>query len=258
MVFLVSRSGIAYFIFASFNLLHFLGCSPAPERLVPPTPVVAERVFLPILPTATAWPTFTPVATPSPTPGGLGQAGDGSVPASYLYGDPTRAYLPTFTPVPDVPVANGGTGVITPSPTIGPTPYGALGRDNVLFDRQVLFVAQTDALPDYLQRGEIDELGSSVQQVPAHAPFLIWLVAFDVSSAPADLSVPMTIRWLSLGADGDALVMHESEVVLTKQQRLFYSGIGTPGGGFWYPGFFVVEILDELGESVVAHSFSVI
>ena len=258
MVLFLSRRRVAYFIFSSFILLHFLGCTPSPSRVLPPTPVVPERVFYPLLPTATPWPTFTPVATlvaeftPVPTAESVAEL------SVFLYEEPTRTYLPTLTPVLSVTLADGPGDVVTPVPTVGPTPYGAMSGDNVLFDRQVLFVSQTDALPDYLQRGEIGELGASAQQVPAHAPFLIWLVAFDVSAAPADLSVPMSIRWLSLGAGSDPVIMHQVPVVLTKQQRLFYSGIGTPGGGFWYPGFFVVEILDDRGQPVVTHSFSVI
>ena len=196
-------------IFSSFRVLLFLllflalACG-GPES---DGPAVAETVSragsgvesspelldIPI-PTATAWPTFTPVATAIATPS----------PA------PTRPPAPTATPWPRVSLdrkpENSADGA---DKTASFSDGGELERNNVFLEKQALLPFRGGELPDYLAERDWNRMPSPSRVVSSDTRYMLWVVAFDFTQASPDYEVPGLIRWRSVPPGVDPVIMFE-------------------------------------------------
>ena len=212
-------------------------------------------------PTATPWPTFTPMPT---------------VPAAAV-----ATLVPTMVPTvtPELPrvievvlgedgggvdLGNGAEEIVAPvSVTVvpSPTPYGKIWSADVFFKCQSLFVSQVGAVPDSLKGDDLTcgDLPAIQEVFSRTSPFLNWAVIFDLSDAPADFVMRGEIRWWDLNhPTQDVLMIHGNvEIVAHGLGFYFYEGMGRSGGGFWRPGKYRVELVDDRFERVVSWDFLV-
>ena len=255
-------------------------------------PLVAPGTFVPDS-TATPWPTFTPMPVPTDAtsgvliqdsvPGGTGEAPSGVLvtgvgtpePEVVVLPSPTpgRVALSTVTPVPAAPgvtvyptvVTAGATQVIVPgtTPGPGPTPYGRLvppgddGVGEVRFAHQTLFALQRPEIPLAFRTGIIEDLPGSASFVSQTSRFVIWVVVFDVSDAVPGWSMDGYVRWYNVNRGFDPLLMMERDVSVTHEAFMFFEGLGTELPGFWRPGQYKVQYLNEDYEEVVSWEFDV-
>ncbi len=229
--------------------------------------------------TATPWPTFTP-APPPPSP----TAPPTATPAVVLVVEAPRAVpsgsvfpTPTGAPGAAVPalgsaVSGGGASAAapdgdsfsptpvpssTPVPSPTPVPYGKVPGEEVYFHQQSFFPLQVSRLPEHLRSGNPDVWPRSVKVVSSETRYVVWAVAFDVSSAPDDFVLEGFIRWTDVTPGVDPLIMLESPKRVSKVERLFYTGLGRGTPGFWKRGVYRVEFMDDEFESFLSWEFEV-
>ena len=254
-------------------------------------PVVVSGTFVPG-PTATSWPTFTPIAVPTEkisavlvedsVPEGTAEALSGVLVLEDGTPDPVvvvpsatpgRSALATVTPVPVVPgvtayptvVTTEVTPVVVPAttPGPGPTPYGRLvppgddGLGEVRFAHQTLFALQRPEIPLAFRTGIIEDLPATTSFVSQNSRFVIWVVAFDVSDALIGWSMEGYVRWYNVNRGFDPLLMMERPVSVTDEAFMFFEGLGTELPGFWRPGQYKVQYVNEDYEEVVSWEFEV-
>lgn len=221
-------------------------------RVIGPTPVTEVDVGMPVakavdeaVATATPWPTFTPVPTSTPT----------AVPPTPT---PTRIW-PTFTPVPTrtpTPAPTGAVEVVeTRVPT--PTPYGRYPGRELYFLQQSLFPLQVGEFPDYVTEGRWEELPRPYDVISRRANFITWVVLLDGAGLADDEVVNGYVRWMDVSPGWPELVMLENEVVLTKEQSVFYVALGNVQEGIWEEGLYRVVFLDGELNEVVSWEFEV-
>ena len=206
------------------------------------------------LPTATSWPTFTPVVVATPTavpvetptvvPAAVPTVGATFVVTEVPQGTATVEPLPTEEP--------------TPTPTVvpTPTPYGKWAGAPVFFVRQSLFSLDSTELPEYLESGDVARWPDPAEVISRTSHFVVWAVAFDLSEVADEFVIDGYVRWVDLAPE-EPLVMRESEVRLSKAEPLFYMGLGRESHGFWNPGVYGLELLDSQYEVVVEWTFEV-
>ena len=242
--------------------------SPEPGRDVPaarmagvePTPwgYVAE-------PTATAWPTFTPVATAEPPATAVGAEVPVVTTVPVRMETPSPTVVPTVGPLVATAVADTqpvlvtlepGT-MVTEVPEPAATPYGKVSGSPVVMRQQTVFPLQSTELPDYLESGDLSRwpLGSEV--ISRGVNFVVWAVAFDMSEVSEDFVLDGYVRWVQMTSEVDSVVMLESPVAITKAEPLFYEGLGRNYPGFWSPGVYRLEFLDGDYVPVVGWTFEV-
>ena len=203
-----------------------VAASPAP-----PTPFV----------TATPWPTFTPVSPPTPTPEPV----------------PTARPAPTSTPWPRNP--QGGAlrpprvGVAPEDPALPVSP-GDMGAH---LSKQALVPFWGGDLPDYLAAMDWDRMPDPQDVVGSVTPYMLWVVVFDFSEAPAGYEISGLIRWWSIRPGVAPIVMFETPVTLSQRLPFFYHGLGADDPGMWQPGFYRVEFLDGRREIIAQADFEV-
>ena len=242
-------------IFSSFRVLLFLlsflvlACG-GPESDGPAVAETVSRVgsgvesspellHIPI-PTATAWPTFTPVAMATATPS----------PA------PTRPPAPTATPWPRFSLGpeNSADGADKPSSV----PDGSeLERNNVFLEKQALLPFRGGELPDYLVKRDWDRMPSPSPVVSSDTRYMLWVVAFDFTQASPGYEVPGLIRWRSVPPGVDPVIMFEVPFIISAETPFFYHGLGRDDPGLWLPGFYRVEFLGALREVAAYAEFEV-
>ena len=266
------------------------GAGPTPEVNLGAAP--AERsgpVFVALPPTATAWPTFTPVPTVVSAPASVAESFEDV--AALEFGEvveetveleflptftPTAAPAATFTPLPSstpVPTevlvdpllfqgSSYDSDQVVPLNDVGggpgPAPYGKLPGAEVYFDRQSFFVLQLAEVPGQILENNFAMLPDAMDVVPSNAPFLVWLVVYDLSRVDGQFEADLTVRWIDLKFPDRPLVMFRSPVRLAWNEPLFWNGLGEFGGGFWQPGHYKVELIDQIGNILIDWEFRVI
>ena len=223
--------------------------------------------------TATPWPTFTPVPPPSPTVlptatpvSVLLVEAPRAVPSGPVSPPPTGAQE-AAVPVPAA-VSGGGPSAAAPdgsfssstpvpSPSPSPVPYGKVPGEEVYFYQQSFFPLQVSRLPERLRSGNPDVWPRTVKVVSAGTRYVVWAVAFDVSSAPDDFVLEGFVRWTDVTPGLDPLIMLESPKRISKVERLFYTGLGRGTPGFWKRGSYRVEFMDDEFESFLSWEFEV-
>ena len=218
---------------------------------VPPAGLAPnERPLYTASPTATPWPAFTPVVV---------------APVA-----PTSTPWPTFTPEPtddssvrsvaisllgsgDRPV--GGGSAVDAVPTA--TPVQEFSPVDAPVVRQTFFPLQSVQLPDSIAENRLENLPEPVRTVRVGVPFLIWGVWFDFREAPEDFEMEAMVRWVTVGGTMGDLVVHQSQVELSRNVPFFYSGLGDPHGRVWKPGSHRVELVSQRGNRLVSWSFEV-
>ena len=233
-----------------------LACS-RPES-APSFPMVSEGaglsessawVYTPV-PTATPWPTFTLAPTQTPTPTLMPTATP----------RPTNTSAPTAPPTPTLESV-----AFTLSPTgqpalvqeLLPTPYGKLWNGPAYFDRQSVFPLQVSEPPGFLMEGDLERLPEPSKVISRTTRYILWVVAYDMSDAPEDYTLDGRVRWLDVTPGLDPLLMMENEVRLSKTESFFFSGMGRDTPGFWTPGVYRTELLDDRLETVLGWTFEV-
>ena len=227
--------------------------------------------------TSTPWPTFTP-APPPPSPTAAPTAtpvavlvveAPRSVPSGLVSPLPTGAAeaavpAPASTAVvagdgPSSAGPGGGFSSLTPVPSPPPTPvpYGKVPGEEVYFHQQSLFPLQISRFPEHLRAGNPDVWPRTVKVVSRETRYVVWAVAFDMSSAPDDFLLEGFVRWTDVTPGFDPLIMLESPKRISKVERLFYTGLGRGTPGFWKPGSYRVEFMDDEFESFVSSEFEV-
>ena len=204
------------------------------------------------VPTATPWPTFTPVPV--------------------LVLPPTATPWPTLTPAPTVDSAarqaaiallnvgkdgpEGAGGDSSEDPLVEVTLDGG-GSALPPVIKQTFFPMQSVVVPDFLSANKLENLPEPVGFVRFGVPFVMWGVWFDTLDVPEDFEMEGTVRWVNVrGAFGD-LVMRQSSVTVTRDEPFFYSGLGDAEGRVWKPGAYRVEFLDSEGHKSVSWPFEV-
>lgn len=271
-----------------------VGCGTAPAV---PTAVPAPSPAAPsVPPPATLWPTFTPVPAQvvgvGRPPGSVGPPDRSPTPVLYPPAAPDlaappgrRLFPPTPLPSPTAlsppaavpsaaggPLADGVAGATLEPPAAGsgveaePSPGPAAGavplyRGGAAFQRQTLFVMQSDQLPDYLREGDLTRLPPTKELVPRTAPYLFWFVAFDLGGAEPDFEMAVRMRWLSLGPEGldvDPVEMESFQGVVSHREPFFYTGLRAPLGDVWPLGGYRLELVDDRGLLIGSWRFFVI
>ena len=123
--------------------------------------------------------------------------------------------------------------------------------------RQSLFPMQRNAVPDFLISGDSEQWPVPVRVVSGGTRYVMWAVAFDTFSAPEDFELEGFVRWTDVTPGYDSLVMLESPKRVTRVEHVIYTGLGRGTPGFWKPGSYRVEFLDDDFRRVVSWEFEV-
>ncbi len=240
------------------------------------TPVVT--VIRP--PTATPWPTFTPVpaatstAVPAVAVDAAATATAAAVDAAPVFAEPAPAEADVYWGIgtvgpPDVGVngnANPDAAMAGPDVAVEveadlvptPTPYGMLYRGGVKFVRQSLFPVQEDIQPTFILERNWDDMPGSYDFVLSGTHHVYWVVIFDVGEAPPDFEFPGVVRWVDITPGFQQLVMHQTPVLISREQFFFLAGVGDEFGQVWSrPGRYRVEFLDDRNYLVLDWEFEV-
>ena len=140
-----------------------------------------------------------------------------------------------------------------------PTPFGKLWSDDAYLVHQGFYPLQSSGqLPDYILDEAWHKLPLSFDTVLSSTPFALWVLVFDTVDAEDDWSMTGTVRWINLNPEGTSpVVMYETEQVVSKEDSYFVRGLGRDTAGFWSPGDYRVEFLDDRYGLVVDWDFRV-
>ena len=241
-----------------------------------PAPTAVRLPYVPP-PSATPWPTFTPVPTPTPRPVStravvffptstpVPLAPLPPVPAATPTPvpepspSPSPSPLPTRGPVPPgaVEISSGVVQDFPPGPEPSPTPYGQIPGEEVYFVEQSLFPMQRTQMPEFLETGDHTQWPRPVRVVSRDTRYVMWALAFDTGRVPPDFELEGFVRWTDVSPGYEPLIMLESPRRVTRAERVVYAGLGRGTPGFWKPGRYRVEFLDDEFESVVSWDFEV-
>ena len=155
--------------------------------------------------------------------------------------------------------------VIPPIP-LGVRSYGALPFDSdddgvddgwVEFIHQSLFPLQIPRVPETLTTGNPFDLPEPYSVISSSARYIFWTVMYDVRNAPEGWSFTGTVRWINQSPGLRAFLMFEAPVTLSRDTFQVFEGIGQSLPGFWSPGSYRVDFVDENLEEVVSWEFDV-
>ena len=136
-----------------------------------------------------------------------------------------------------------------------PTPFGRLEGgdpdDDLLLVQQSLFPYQYPDPPEFLLRGVTDDLPQAADFISRETRYIYWVLYYDeAGGVPDDWFMRGFWRLTDLGTDDfPPLIMKEQPVTITKEGPSFMVGIGRQTPGFWRPGRYRFDFLDnEFGE----------
>lgn len=275
-------------------LLLFVAACGGDDGVAPGVPVLNEsgQVVMPggtvvyhVNPTATAYPTFTPVpATPTPLPSptptpyvfqpmkvGELRPPATAVPVSLAVSNEvepvaTATAIPVVTPV--ALAVNAPTEAPAPTavleeeaePTPYPTPYGQLdsgGEAPVRFLYQSVFPLQGRNIPERFLTGEVSDLPAPAEFISTTAKYVGWVAAFDTLSVPYGWSFEGVVRWVNVSSLNRPFLMYESPVSMEKGTFVLTRVLGHDVDYVWYPGWYRVALLDSGFEEVIGWDFEV-
>ena len=127
----------------------------------------------------------------------------------------------------------------------------------MFFVQQSLFPMQRSAIPDFLVSGDPEQWPVPARVVSGGTRYVMWAVAFDTFAAPEDFEMEGFVRWTDVTPGYDPLIIRESPRRITRVESLLYTGLGRGTPGFWNPGSYRVEFLDDDFQSVVSWEFEV-
>lgn len=279
-------AGGGYALLLAFGLLPLDSDQAQPDALspVPRGEVVITpggTVVVQVNPTATLYPTFTPVPAtetpmPSPTPtpyvfqplkaGELRppvsltvtNEGEDPVEEEVVVKAATPTAVPTVSPTGEPDADEEDVEVAEPTPL--PTPYGQLdsGTDiPVRFLYQAVFPLQGRGLPERHLSGEVADLPPSAEFISTTAKYVGWVAAFDTLSVPDDWSFEGSVRWVNVNSLNRPFLMYESPLTLTKGTFILFRSMGHDVDSIWYPGWYRVAVVNSDLEEVIGWDFEV-
>lgn len=215
--------------------------------------------------TVVAWPPVAVAGRPSVFPD---RDTPGSMPAAPTP-PATVALLELSTPVPTT-AASPVTPALTPLPTIGagdprlpgaatqlvatPTPEPFQIRipgTEVKLARQTLFMSQVSRPPDFWPYPQT----VFYQRTARH---ICWLIELDYTAVAEDFSMAGVMRWLNVTGGKEHLILEQQyDLDAAALGNTLFFIIGNDAPGFWHPGEYRVELLDNRGRLAAFYEFRV-